>query len=900
MRELVKNPYLWLWLLTSGMFAVLFGRFILGDYGYVYTDIGSDTFKINYSLFQLFSDVFHGEVQGNYFLNVGLGMDLSSYLYQYLNPLNFFVVILPKYLLPWALLGITYVKLIIISMAGYRLFWKLLRHRGGSFVAALLWTFSSYVMLWGQHYGFCTSLALFTVFLNLVYAYAEDVEKSHNKILVLWITLMLFSNYYFLYMSGIAGAVFILVYLFWKKEPWKKILKKITGLAGMGILGIMIGGTCLVSTMAALGGSARAEELNMSGLSQMLLPFDKGLVVSSIGRMFSNNLFGVANDYTGALNYYEIAMLFTSSLFLIALWYLVLQKKFRFRVLVVTAVSVWMVLIPLSGKLLNMNPFSQRWTFLLCMLEAFAVGLFIREIQERENRRHCCLAVLLAAVTTGAAYILFVFGEREELFTFYQQYFFLFVGFLAVYGLLLFGKPWMDQKKSLFPLLLTAVLCGELILVNRPGFELRENPTRNQLAVENYNDGTKEALEALGDTSVYRVAKTFHSGSENDSIAQEYPGFSVYMTTNPKELIQLKETYGGTGVSSNFAYFGNEDYIRNSLWGMKYLITKEGEGISKQNYTPVYTYNGKVIYQNNNALPFGYFYDKEWEKEEILEMPELERTLAAAEGFYYTDEEKSDVAYGQATPRRENAVSLMNLDMEGINCKVEKTADGIYLSQFDADPYLVISQAGEQIGEEAIQLLTVEYELSEKAKELAVYYMLEGDESFRADQVFTFDLEPGTSSWTGLLPKDVIQLRLDPGENQSELVIRNIRIDSCKETNQAYEELKNAQVTNVEFEKDLYRASVENTTDQTRMMCVPLLYHTGWKAAVDGQETKIYNINNGLCGIEVPSGAGEVTMEYTSPCRVMGISLSAAGVAIYLMWIFIPYIWRKNIKKKKG
>ena len=252
LKKICQSPGFLLFLLISALFGVLFGRFILGPYAYVYEDIGSDTFHINFPLYMMFSDFLHGEGYAPYVLRAGLGMDISSYLYQYINPLNLLVVAAPQRYLTWAVLFATYCKLLIMGFAAYGLFRRLLGHELAGVASALLWTFSGYVTLWGQHYGFCMSLMLFTVFLLLVYLYAEDTEKSRNWLLVPWITLMLFTNYYFLYTSGIVGAAFLVIYLMWKKEKPLRILQKLAGLALMGGLGITSGGVCLIPGMVSL------------------------------------------------------------------------------------------------------------------------------------------------------------------------------------------------------------------------------------------------------------------------------------------------------------------------------------------------------------------------------------------------------------------------------------------------------------------------------------------------------------------------------------------------------------------------------------------------------------------------------------------------------------------------
>ena len=46
-KPLWKNELVWLFLITSGLFAILYSKFILSGYAYVFTDTGADTMQIN-------------------------------------------------------------------------------------------------------------------------------------------------------------------------------------------------------------------------------------------------------------------------------------------------------------------------------------------------------------------------------------------------------------------------------------------------------------------------------------------------------------------------------------------------------------------------------------------------------------------------------------------------------------------------------------------------------------------------------------------------------------------------------------------------------------------------------------------------------------------------------------
>ena len=54
-KPIWKNELVWLFLITSGLFALLYSKFILGGFAYVFTDCGADTLQINYAQYEMFS-----------------------------------------------------------------------------------------------------------------------------------------------------------------------------------------------------------------------------------------------------------------------------------------------------------------------------------------------------------------------------------------------------------------------------------------------------------------------------------------------------------------------------------------------------------------------------------------------------------------------------------------------------------------------------------------------------------------------------------------------------------------------------------------------------------------------------------------------------------------------------
>ncbi len=900
-KKVIHSPYFWLVLVTSLLFGILFFRFLFGQYAFMYMDIGSDTFDINYPFYCLFSDVFHGEGFQTYYMNAGLGTDLSSYLFQYLNPLSFLVALFPDKLIPWGILLASYARLLLLAIFGYKLMFAWISHQWGSFAGALVWTFSSYIMLWGQHYGFCTAMVMFTIFLYLVHLFIDENRRSYNWLLILWITLMLFTNYYFLYMSGIIGAGYLLVYLLFTHTKPGTIVKKLLGLAGMGLLGLCIGGICLIPIFNLFVESTRTNAMALGSMLSKFKPYSLKKLLTILGRLFSNNTFGVGDDYTGAFNYYEAAMIATSSLSLLAIPYLFYNKKYRIRTVVLTVLSVVLLSLPITGRVLIMNASSQRWSFLICLLQALAIGLFVKCMMTESDKRPELYCILTGIGLTALFYALLYLGQKQGYFELYLPTLIIFGVFLVIFVELFLLSGHRFRHRPAFLVLLLGLLSVELVLQNYPSLNFRESPTREEMNTSYYLDGTGETYQALEETddSLYRVSKTYESASENDSLVQGYNGLSVYFTTNADSLIQYKDMYGGKGISDNFVEFTNDNYLRNTLLGVKYLLAEPGTMVSDAWYQTDGGFDTQQeIYENTNALPFGYLYDAAWEEGEIEDLSETDRTLAALYGFYFSDEEQdtedADKRYDAASRKEEQGISLLDESFEEVDCRAERTQEGIRISDMGEDPNVILEDLSKQMGEGSFHMLQMEVETDEKI-EMAVYYQCAGQENFSADQVLTFKVSPKKPTWSCFIPGDVTDLRIDVSSKIDEVTISDLELYSCQSDEKALKRLRQSGVSQVRFEDSTYQAEVENDSQTTSMLCIPFLYSEGWQAEVNGIVVPVYNINSGLCGIEVPTGSSQVMLQYVIPHRQLGIMLTTGGLLVYLGYVIVSLLrWNRR------
>lgn len=107
---------------------------------------------------------------------------------------------------------------------------------------------------------------------------------------------------------------------------------------------------------------------------------------------------------------------------------------------------------------------------------------------------------------------------------------------------------------------------------------------------------------------------------------------------------------------------------------------------------------------------------------------------------------------------------------------------------------------------------------------------------------------------------------------------------------------KETVLENIELGKDRIRGTVE--TDQTKFLVMAIPYSEGWKAYVDGSETKVYRANERYLGIMITPGKHNVVFRYEMPFKREGSILSAAGILVFVCVVIINETLRRRHKKQ--
>ena len=105
--------------------------------------------------------------------------------------------------------------------------------------------------------------------------------------------------------------------------------------------------------------------------------------------------------------------------------------------------------------------------------------------------------------------------------------------------------------------------------------------------------------------------------------------------------------------------------------------------------------------------------------------------------------------------------------------------------------------------------------------------------------------------------------------------------------------LRREPLTDISLDINAINGKLKLTQDKLLVLSIP--YSTGWKAYVDGQETKTACANIMFLSVPVSAGEHEISLKYETPYLRTGACLTAAGFVLTILLImFQSFLKRKD------
>ena len=564
------------------------------------------------------------------------------------------------------------------------------------------------------------------------------------------------------------------------------------------------------------------------------------------------------------------------------------EKRRTLKILMITALAF--LTLSWGGMLMNGFQYpSNRWTFGVALIAAYVVVEMLPELLKMSRRQQIvCLAILIIYTTVVIAT---EFGRNIK--NFLVGIVFMALTFLALNITLqkktveTGGKEKNDPESETFPW--REVICLFLVVINvgvNGICTLRQAGLSRQFQKFGYEvarlqGATVRELEHLllknplgrGDGTGFIV---------NTSMVWQVPDMLIYSSVTNKNILEFWDQIEGCGRYQFFhLYSTDQRTVVNTLFSSRYQV----ESARTADYVPYgykeskRTEKGNVIYENDNALPWGYTYSKAISykalenlqglerQEAMLQAIALEEVPASLRAMRNLKFDEKRLPYtvqttncqwkdGKLIAKQANAVITLNFTMP------QETEGYVRLKGFDINDtglgeFMVSVNSGNVV--KKVRVTSRLNNLYDGRKNYL--FNLGYSDKVRRSATITFP-RPGTFKL-----KD-IELYALPFANYPARV-NALRAEPLK---------------NIKWGTNELTGTVDLTKDKILGVSVP--YSKGWSATVDGKEEKILRGNYMFMALPLKAGHHDIVFSYCPPGLKIGavLTLLSWGILAALLW----------------
>ena len=645
---LIKHPMVVLFALISATAVAVYHPFLFGREIFVYADIGGDTQNVYYPFFAaLYRKLENADFSMMDFTH-GLGTSILSRPADSASVFTYMQFILGAGGMKYALVYVHILKILLAGMICYGFLSSFKLSNLSRILAAYIYAFNGFTVLWGQHYFFATASVYMIL---MLFAIERSFAGDKGYLLVAFSTfLVMLNTYYLAYMVLLVAAVYALFRLasMYTIGQIGAAARRVVGLLLAVIVGAMMSACIFLPAVYHLLGTNDRVTGGLSLLDKLVyfateFTFDNDTLWGIASRFFSNNLMGTV-DYDGPLNYYEMPQwFFTSFIVFFAVLFLteiILDRretvKIKILKLLAFALVVYLAFNPLLSLVLNgFVTYFFRYTFVVMPFFALCFADMLDKLFRRKFAAGV-VQILLAAVVTAAVFALVVIKiESGSLLG--KKIALVHLLLLFALGLLSVVLQMICDHKHIKRLVIVGIVavfvlnvtveCDVTTNSRYPISRVNEN-----IYLTNGNDDVKKALEYIEDTdpSFHRTEKTFQDISYlNDSMLEGYYGVSVYNSTVNRDVVDfVAQMAPALKAQIPDGYYDFRaivtDVERVSLLGVKYILSKEYLADIPE-YAYIASFGAVHLYRNTKTEGIAQFFPAVIDRKAYEELGEQER-----------------------------------------------------------------------------------------------------------------------------------------------------------------------------------------------------------------------------------------------------------------------------------
>lgn len=700
-------------------------------------------------------------------------------------------------------------------------------------IGTLVYCFTGFTLVSNMHSIFTHAM----VYIPLMLLGAERAMKGKRKgLLSISVLCFALSGFFFLYIGSIALGIYVLYRLIEKRVYWKESLRIIGILIAEYLIGLGI--SFAVFLPAVLGFLASDRTGVVQGI-RLVMP------LQDIFRLFGNIFFPQYNNEQ---------VLSVSVIGIISIVCVCFSRKTYMRKINISVLLLLCMMPVISCIMSGFGKVYDRWELVVNMYFAYLTVEVWDEYIDLKSWQKAVITVLYL--------IMGLIGAKLDILE-NQQYRIT----ILSYGIILFGiliilpiskkinKRMIGQVLFFLIVIMTIGRGWRTVARSREIFYVQE---RNVVA-ELIEDDTED---------FYRIdnERTFGEPRTgmNVSFLLQYPGISEYVSIENYNYIMAFPKWN-TGNKNHNNGGLDQRAVLETLSAVKYYLGySDCEEIVPYGFEKVKESEDGIwsLYKNQYTVPIAYTYDTVFDEKQYAEMNGLQKQQvmlqsAAIEGY------KGNI------PKVNNIES----DIHQLNYSIKGFQNGGTIENG-----VLHAEAGAKL------------ELDVELKAGCENYLFFDDVN---DDAVVVEVEEGYIKYKEQTPYLAVNLGSVPNDMYKKVTVTfskesNFTMDKMQLLYYGFEDyekytdaLKRDTKGNVIVDTNRIVCNIELDTD--KILCVATPYSTGWSAAVDGEKTHVYKMNDMFMGIEVPAGNHYVEFNYITPGIKVGLGISIGTLIVVII-----------------
>ncbi len=624
-EKLLDGKAVYVYLILALLLAFyVFRNFVTFNNLYLFKDIGSDTITYWWP---------HWVNLSNYIRTLGIpcwsfneGMGQNIYAFGIGDPFSMFLCMLPKEVIPFAIIFMELFKIIGGGLVVYFYLDLIKCSNAASIAGGLLFAFSGYMIL-GSGWYFVSTEAFYAAL--VLYSVERFLRDGVWYLIPIPFCLFAVLQPFFLYLYGLLAALYLIFRSLLGKPDWKAVSVTMLQMGCLAVFGVLLGSFVflpnayqLVNNPRVGGGASQFKILSSSPIFQVTPAYINSTLIS---RLFTNDLTGAGSNFRGWANYLEAPVLYIGLLCLLLApqTFLFFSRRKRKIMLILVALCIFPLLFTWFRYAfwLFAVPYYRTYTFYISLFILFLAVKALTFI-EKTGEVHIKTLAGTLLVLLFFLYHDFIPGYSRIVDTSLRN---TVAVFLVLYSGLIFL---LHYKKLRFNAMLGILCCMmvELASFSNITVNRRVVMSRDELSERTgYNDYTVDAINHIKatDAGFYRVASDYYPNAAmhmclNGPQMLNYRGLTSYAEWNqPSYYNFLKELHASnwadtdSQISAKWVQGPAGRYLLYSLVSVKYLLShQQANNFVSAGYSSGGSFGDVQLMKNNFSLPMGFSYDK--------------------------------------------------------------------------------------------------------------------------------------------------------------------------------------------------------------------------------------------------------------------------------------------------